>query len=107
MFNFVDTVPPPAGRGYVHKGNCEKLLDALLANPNKWAQVPITRFYPDLEGGEEKKLKAAARTITNRLANRHDLKPFNEYNCEAKSRGADVYVRICLNRRQLKEMGLE
>lgn len=105
-FDFVETVPPINGRIYLDTSRLHQLLDALIDNPGQWAKVPITFFYPDLEGADKKKLINKARSIAART-NKGHLPVLSEYRCEAKSRGTDVYMRITLTRRQLAELGLD
>ena len=49
-FKFVDTVPPAQGRTYIDDDHAQETIDALAEFPNRWARVPITYLYPDLEG---------------------------------------------------------
>lgn len=107
MFNFVHDVPPINGRAYLDTSHVEELVDALLEKPNEWAQVPATYFYSDLEGSDEKTLKNKARSVANRINNRKDIKHIKDYPAEAKARDTNVYVRINLTRRQLREMELD
>ena len=77
----------------------------MLANNGMWAEVPITHLYPTIEHLPPDKLRGRARSFADRI--RQGTVPiFNEYPCEAVSRGAKVYMRANLNKRQLKEMEL-
>lgn len=105
-FQFVDRVPPEAGRTKLDEERATIILEALLDNPNQWARVPIVYLYPDIEGAKVDKLKAKARSVAGRLQ-RADLKPFNEYRCEAKSREDAIYMRIVMTARELREAGYE
>ncbi|ARM68404.1 hypothetical protein [Corynebacterium phage IME1320_01] len=105
-FEFVDTVPPVQGRTYIDDDRAQETIDALVEFPNRWACVPITFLYPDLEGASTQRLKAKARTTAARIQ-REDLKPFNDYRIEAKSRGTNVYLRIVMSRRGMREAGYD
>lgn len=105
-FNFVDEVPPTQGRSYIDPDRAQKTIDALADYPNKWAQIPVTYLYPDLEGSTEAKLKTKARSVAGRLQ-RGDLKPFSEYRIEGKSRGTDLYMRLVMTKREMREAGYE
>lgn len=104
MIHFTDTVPPVAGRTTIDKTKADELLDALIDNPNKWAEIPITWLVPDLNGAEEKRLKSKTRNLANRINNRADIAPFNEYDCEAKARETTLYIRVRISERQLKDL---
>lgn len=105
-FEFVDTVPPVRGRTYIDGARAQDTIDALVEFPNRWACVPITFLYPDLEGSTEQKLKAKARSTAARIQ-REDLKPFNDYRIEAKSRDTNVYMRIVMSRREMRDAGYD
>ncbi|HCD3016554.1 TPA: hypothetical protein NBM48_001616 [Corynebacterium striatum] len=105
-FEFVDTVPPAQGRTYIDGARAQETIDALAEFPNRWACVPITYLYPDLEGASGQKLKAKSRTTAARIQ-REDLKPFNEYRIEAKSRDTNVYMRVVMSRREMREAGYD
>lgn len=105
-FRFVDTVPPVRGRTYIDSARAQDTIDALVEFPNRWACVPITFLYPDLEGTSDQKLKSRARALAGRLQ-RGDLKPFNEYRIEAKSRDTNVYMRAVMSRREMREAGYD
>ena len=105
-FEFVDTAPPVQGRTYLDDDRAQDTIDALAEFPNRWACVPIVFLYPDLEGSTEQKLKAKARSTAARIQ-REDLKPFNDYRIEAKSRDTNVYMRIVMSRREMREAGYD
>lgn len=97
-FTFHKNVPATPGRAYIDKTRAQHVIDECIDNPNQWAQVPITYFFPDLEGAEEKKLKMKSRNLAGRIQKRN-VAPFNEYQCEAKSRGTDIYLRVLISKR--------
>lgn len=104
-FTFHKNVPITNGRAYVDRPRAQDLIDECIDNANEWAQVPITYLFPALEGADEMKLKTKARNLANRIQ-RGTVAPFNEYPCEAKSRGTDVYIRVVMSirdRRKLEE----
>ena len=104
MFTFVNTIPGARGHAEINKHHCRVLLEACIDNPNQWAEVPITYLYPDATGYETKQLVSRCRNIASRINNRLDLPPFNEYACEAHSRGTTLYVRVRINKRDLKNL---
>ncbi|MCG7239600.1 hypothetical protein [Corynebacterium minutissimum] len=105
-FEFFDSVPPVRGRSYIDSDRAQDTIDALVEFPNRWACVPVTFLYPDLEGTPEQKLKSRARSLAGRLQ-RRDLKPFNDYRIEAKSRDTNVYMRVVMSRREMREAGYD
>ena len=105
-FEFVDTVPPVKGRTYINDDHAYETIDALAQFPNRWACVPITFLYPDLVGDPGQKLRIKARTTASRIQ-RGDLKPFSEYRIEAKSRDPNVYMRIVMSRREMRDAGYD
>lgn len=107
MFEFTDTVPAAEGRTYLDHDHANEIIDALVDNPNQWARIPITYLYPDLDGADEKKLKMKALSLAGRIQSpRQNMAPFSDYNTEAKSRGTDVYIRVVMSARQMRELGL-
>lgn len=102
---FVRSLPPRGGRDTMNPDRANELLDEMLANNGLWAEVPINHLYPDIENLPQDKLRGRARSFADRI--RHSTVPiFGDYPCEAVSRGAKVYMRANLNKRQLKEMEL-
>ena len=102
---FVRSLPPRGGRDNMNPERANELLDEMLANNGMWAEVPITHLYPTIEHLPPDKLRGRARSFADRI--RQGTVPiFNEYPCEAVSRGAKVYIRINATKRQLKEMEL-
>lgn len=102
---FVHSLPPKIGHSTMDYGHANELLDEMLENNGMWAEVPITHLYPKAENAPQDRLRVRARNFATRI--RQGTVPiFNEYPCEAVSRGAKVYMRTNLNKRQLKEMEL-
>lgn len=102
---FVRSLPPRGGRDTMHPDRANGLLDEMLANNGLWAEVPITHLYPEISTLPQDKLRGRARSFADRI--RQGTVPiFNDYPCEAVSRGSKVYMRTNLNKRQLKEMEL-
>lgn len=102
---FVRSLPPRGGRDNMNPERANELLDEMLANNGMWAEVPITHLYPTIENLPHENLRGRARRFADRI--RHSTVPiFGDYPCEAVSRGAKVYMRTNLNKRQLKEMEL-
>lgn len=102
---FVRSLPPRGGRDDMDADRANELLDEMLANNGLWAEVPITHLYPDIDNMSQGRLRGRARRFADRI--RQGTVPvFNEYPCEAVSRGSNVYMRANLNKRQLKEMEL-
>ena len=102
---FVHSLPPRGGRDDMDADRANELLDEMLANNGMWAEVPITHLYPTTANQPHENLRGRARRFADRI--RHSTVPiFNDYPCEAVSRGAKVYMRTNLNKRQLKEMEL-
>lgn len=102
---FVRSLPPRGGRDTMNPDRANELLDEMLANNGMWAEVPITHLYPDIGNLPQDRLRGRARSFADRI--RQGTVPiFNDYPCEAVSRGANVYMRTNLNKRQLKEMEL-
>lgn len=102
---FVHCLPPRGGRDEMDYDRANELLDEMLANNSMWAEVPITHLYPDIKNLPQDKLRGRARSFADRI--RQGTVPiFNDYPCEAVSRGSNVYMRTNLNKRQLKEMEL-
>lgn len=105
-FEFFDSVPPVRGRAYIDSDRAQDTIDALVEFPNRWACVPVTFLYPDLEGVSEQQLKSRARSLAGRLQ-RRDIKPFDVYRIEAKSRGTNAYMRVVMSRREMREAGYD
>lgn len=105
-FDFTDTVPAAQGRTYIDQERAGVVIDALLEQPNRWARIPITYLFPELEGADDSKLKNKARSTAARIQ-KHTLHPFNEYRIEAKTRGTDVYIRICMTRTEMRDAGYD
>lgn len=102
-FTFTNTVPPKQGRTSINHPNAEELVNACIDNPGKWAKVPITYLYPDVEGAERTKLRNRAGNLANRINNRSQS-PFGAYDTEAKSRGTDIYIRINMTQRRRRQL---
>ncbi len=102
-FTFTNTVPPKSGRNTIDHANAEELVNACIDNPGKWAQVPITYLYPEVEGAERTKLRSRAGNLANRI-NSGAQSPFDAYDTEAKSRGTDIYIRINMTQRRRRQL---
>ena len=102
-FIFTKNLPPSEGRNYINSAHAQEVVDACLDNAGEWAQVPYTYLYPDAEGLEKKKLIGRCQNVAGRIQ-RGELAPFNEYNTEAKARGADLYIRILLSARDRRAL---
>ena len=102
---FVRSLPPRGGRDTMNPDRANELLDEMLANNGMWAEVPITHLYPDITNLSQDRLRGRARSFADRI--RQGTVPiFNDYPCEAVSRGSNVYIRTNATNRQLKEMEL-
>lgn len=98
---FVDNLPSRANDPTkMDTDFAEKLIDALIDNPNEWAQIAYTDLYPDSAGDPEEKVIRRVRNLTQRI--RKGVRPFHEYQFEATSRGLDIFVRVLVDERHLR-----
>ena len=102
-FTFTSEVPPTRGRVTIDHNRANEVIDACIDNANEWAKVPYVYLYPDAEGIDTKKLIGRARNTAARIQ-RGELAPFNEYNCEARARGTDIYIRVVMSARERRAL---
>lgn len=102
-FTFTSEVPPTRGRVTIDHNRANEVIDACIENANEWAKVPYVYLYPDAEGIDTKKLTGRGRNAAARIQ-RGELTPFNEYNCEARARGTDIYIRVVMSTRERRAL---
>lgn len=102
QFKFVSDVPPRGGTfNKMDMDFAQEVIEALLDNPNEWAQIPYLLFYPTAQGTEVRKLTMRARNFSERI--RKGAEPFNDYVFECTTRGTDMYIRVLVNERDVKD----
>ena len=102
VITFTDT-PPSHARTSINLEHAQELIDACIDNYDQWACVPIDWLYPDYAGKTEGKKANKAKYAAGNIAQGRG-RPFDQYTFDAKARGTNLYLKIRMSQRELRNL---